>query len=142
MRSRDHLDAQFLALFLQVTARAAVGIDDEDAFVGRAVPFHRRGDSGGDPVGRVVQDRGEAGQVEVIPAVRLAEREDLARERPASEQQDAAPPGGGKAGARQRAVFGDARLHGSEVDPARTGCKPDQTATRSPSSTMRSRGRW
>src|SRR5262249_58251383 len=81
------LDTFLLQYRIERTARAAVGVGDEDLCVVCAVllddlTYRRR-----DALGSVVQLRGEATHLERAPAVGAPQRRDLARERPAGDDQ-------------------------------------------------------
>ena len=69
MRPAHHLDTQGIATLLQQPTGAAIGIDDKDVVIGGAVFLDGGLDQIRDLFGAVMQDRGQAVQVEMIPAV-------------------------------------------------------------------------
>ena len=96
MRACHHADPQPVAGRLKLPAGAAIGIDDEDRSIGVPVPRDRGFDQGRNSVGVVVQDRWQALQVEVVPAIGGFEGQYLMCQRPAGQKQHLSPASGGQ----------------------------------------------
>ena len=81
------LDALLLEHGVEHAARAAVRIGDEDRAVVAARGLHQRTHRGGYALGPVVQFGGQAAHLQVIPAIRAAQRGNLVRQRTARDDQ-------------------------------------------------------
>src|SRR5215469_11365325 len=87
VRPRQPLDTFLLQYRIERTARAAVGVGNEDLCVVGAVLLYGLTYRRRDALGSVVQLRREAAHLERAPAVGAPQRCDLARERPAGDDQ-------------------------------------------------------
>ena len=106
MRARHHLDLHLGTGGLQKAAGAAICVDDKDRGVLRAVSGDSLAHGGSDLLGVEVQVGGQAGQVEVIPAIRGLEIENFPRQSAAGDQEDTPAPRRRKPRLGQCAVIG------------------------------------
>ncbi len=72
MRAADYFDAHFGAGGLKRAAGAAICIGDKDRLIGGAVFFDGGAHGVCDAFGMIVQDRGQAGQRDMVPAIGIA----------------------------------------------------------------------
>ena len=88
MRAGDALDAFLLAHLVERALRPAFGVGDRDPRVAPAVFADELANAGRDLFRAVVPDRRQAGQLDVVEPVRLDDVADLARQRPAGDDEN------------------------------------------------------
>ena len=105
MWTAKHLDTQLGGCGLQVSTSAAIRVGEEYALV--SISSGRRdglANGGGDALGMIVQDRGQALQVDVLEAICVGDGKDLMRQRTTGKHKNAPGSARLKAVSRQSVV--------------------------------------